>query len=79
MAERAAVKIVQLLKVWLVITVEPDSSNVRLNTTGAEVELILKHLDTSIARKALPFILIYVNSSTITETITATLTTHFMS
>ena len=43
MAERAAVKIVQLLKVWLVITVEPDSSNVRLNTTGAEVEFILKH------------------------------------
>lgn len=32
MAERAAVMIVQLVKVWLVITVEPENSNVRLNT-----------------------------------------------
>lgn len=33
MAERAAVMIVQLVRVCLVISVEPDSSNARLNTT----------------------------------------------
>lgn len=33
MTESSAVMIVQPVKVWLVIIVQPDSSNVRLNTT----------------------------------------------